>query len=503
MTWTHSGGSIDVTLSSDSQVQKTAFGEQAVAELTPVVQLQFGYNINSALVKSRTNQSGSLDVNQNMARLQSGAAANSSAEMLSAVPVQYNPGSGGECRFTALFTTGVANSEQIAGVGDTGDGYFLGYNGTDFSVFVRRSGEPEVRTLTVSTKSTDAEDITITLNSVAKTDVTVTDASSGDTTTTANDIAAADYSNVGRGWDAFAVNSTVIFVSWGDASRTGTYSLSSASSAVGTFAQTLAGVAPENTIVAQSDWNGDKFDGSGLSNVTIDFTKGNVYQITYQWLGFGSIDFSIENPDNGEFVLAHRVKYANQETHPSIDHPTLSLYAGCINTSNTSNLTVFIGSMMGGISGKNLELGLRHGIKGSGVLTGTSVETPIISLRNVLVYQGNINKIKARVFLVMASVEHTKAVAVNFYANAVLTGANFTDFNANISTIQSDTSATAFTGGILLFSIELGKTGQQLITLENPQSGPLFPGNTITATAEPASGNGAEAAIAFNIVELF
>lgn len=485
----------------------TSFGELAVAESTPIVQLQFPYNINVGLVEPRANQSGVVDTNDNMARLQSGAAANSSGEILSVASVKYNPGQGGLCRFTALFTAGVANNEQIAGIGDVGNGYFLGYNGTEFSIFIRRSGLPEVRTLTVTTKSTDAEDITITLNSVAKDDVAVTDATAGDTTTTANDIAAADYSDVGRGWNAFAVGSTVIFVSWGTGTRTGTYTLSNAASAIGAFAQTLAGVAPVNSIIAQSSWNKDTCDGSGdennLSGINCDFTKGQVFEIRYQWLGFGAIEFFIEDPATGKFMVIHIVEYSNANTRPSIDNPVLHLYAGSINTSNTSNITLNIGSMMGAIEGKENELGLRHGLKGSTVLTGVATETPIISIRNKLVYQNTINRTKAKIFLVSASAEHTKPVAINFYANPVLTGSSFTPFNNNISILESDVSATAFSGGIFLFSLDLGKEGQQTISIPHFQSGQLFPGDVITATAEPSSGNNAEATTSFNIVELF
>ena len=51
------------------------YGDVATAEITPDVHLQFPYNINAAQVYSRANQSGVVDQNADMARLQSGAAA--------------------------------------------------------------------------------------------------------------------------------------------------------------------------------------------------------------------------------------------------------------------------------------------------------------------------------------------------------------------------------------------------------------------------------------------
>ena len=59
-----------------------------------------------------------------MAHLSTGAAANSSAQILSKEPIKYNPGQGGLVRFTGIFTIGVANSTQLIGIGDSGDGYF-------------------------------------------------------------------------------------------------------------------------------------------------------------------------------------------------------------------------------------------------------------------------------------------------------------------------------------------------------------------------------------------
>jgi hypothetical protein len=50
-----------------------------------------------------------------------------------------------------------------------------------------------------------------------------------------------------------------------------------------------------NTRVAQSEWNIDKLDGTGISGVTLDFTKANIYIIDFQWLGVGRIRFCIDH----------------------------------------------------------------------------------------------------------------------------------------------------------------------------------------------------------------
>ncbi len=51
----------------------TAFGELIVGEPTPIVQLQFPYNINTDLVEKRENASGTVTESQSMAVIQSGS----------------------------------------------------------------------------------------------------------------------------------------------------------------------------------------------------------------------------------------------------------------------------------------------------------------------------------------------------------------------------------------------------------------------------------------------
>lgn len=476
----------------------SAFGEQSVVELLPAVQLQFPYNINSDIVHARANQLGVVDVNANMARLQTGAAANSSGEILSRNVVKSNPGQGALVRFTAVFTAGVADSTQLAGIGDSGDGYFFGYDGATFGIRSRKGGVPEVRTLTITTKSTTAEDITITLDGDAKTDVAVTDATAGDETTTANDIAAADYSDVGRGWDAYAVGDTVIFVSWCAGARAGTYSLSGATSAVGSFAQTLVGVDDIETIVAQADWNEDKADGTGALP-SIDFTKGNDFEIKYQG-GFGSTDFYLEHPIDAGFHLVHRIQYANANTLPSVNNPTLPLYAGVLNGINTSNLVMNIGLMVGGTEGKVVVTGPRHGARTTASVFGAGVERPVLTIRNKLVYQGVLNRVHTLLGGLGLSQDSTKTALVLVTKNASLTGASFSDADDN-STIEVDTSATDMSGGEVLGVQGITKVDKTEIPNPDPHV-ELPPGETFTISIIPNASN-PDVAAAFNWIDNF
>ncbi len=479
----------------------TAFSEVAVAEPTPIAQIQFPYNINPGLVIAQDHASGTVTQANNLAVISTGAAANSSGVMLSRVPLRYNPGQGGLVRFTSLFTAGVANSTQYGGVGDPSDGYFFGYNGTAFGIMRRSGGQVEIRTLTVTTKSTTAENITITLDGDSSGDVVaVTDATATDATTTANEIAAHDYSSVGDGWDANAVGDTVIFISHSAGSKSGSYTLSGATTAVGSFASTIVGVSNTEVVVAQSSWSEDVMDGTGTSGITLDQTKGNVYQIRYQWLGFGMISFWIENPANGRMVLVHRIEYANAETATSVNNPTLPLYAASHNTSNTSDVVMKVGSMSAFVEGKTNGGLIRHGTAVTYTGIGTT-ETPLFTLRTNEVHAGTVNRVRLRMQFATISVEAAVASTIRVKINGVLTGASFSDIETGVSVAQVDTSATSISGGREQLAVGMAKSDSEILNLTAAMF-LLNPGDTLTVTGQATASTVAGVA-SFNWEELF
>ena len=94
-----------------------SFGNVPVSEITPRAILAFNYNINTELVSTSTTGTGSVAHSGEFAVLSTSAAISSSAELSSNDTVDYLPGIGGMCRFTAVFSTGVAGSTQWIGIG--------------------------------------------------------------------------------------------------------------------------------------------------------------------------------------------------------------------------------------------------------------------------------------------------------------------------------------------------------------------------------------------------
>lgn len=118
-----------------------AFGEINTADNTPTCQVDFVYGINTQLTSNTTSNNATVTSVDGLAVLTTGAQVNSVATLTTRNYVKYRPGQGSKSRFTALFTTGIAGSTQIAGVmGDGVDGVGFGYNGTSFGALYRHNG---------------------------------------------------------------------------------------------------------------------------------------------------------------------------------------------------------------------------------------------------------------------------------------------------------------------------------------------------------------------------
>ena len=91
---------------------------------------------------------------------------------------------------------------------------------------------------------------------------------------------------------------------------------------------------PVDTLVAQSAWNIDTLQGTGLSGVTLDLTKVNIFEINIQSFGSGTTRFFIN--DN----LIHEQPHVNINAATYMRATQLPLQCEIINT-NTSTASNF------------------------------------------------------------------------------------------------------------------------------------------------------------------
>jgi len=239
-----------------------------------------------------------------------------------------------------------------------------------------------------------------------------------------------------------------------------------------------------DTWVAQADWNGDKMDGTGgASNPTgqnLDPTKGNVYQINFQWLGFGLIEFAIEDATTGRFVPVHQVRYANANTVPSLLNPSFPILWSVENTTNNTNITLKGASCVGEIEGKIEYLGPTNAI-GNSKAGVTTTLTNIITIRNKSTYQTITNRTPINLLKYSISVDGNKPAEFQLIKNTTLGGTpSYTDISTNTSVIDYDTAGTTISGGQVIDFGTLGATGSASESGTSTTDIILLPSETLT-----------------------
>ena len=127
-------------------------------------------------------------------------------------------------------------------------------------------------------------------------------------------------------------------------------------SIVGTFSRTKAGEAQTNTFIPSASFNRDRLDGKGPSGMTLNPQRGNVYELQFQYLGYGNAEFSVENPENGKFTKIHTIENANNRTTPVLKNPNVSVLATSANIGGTTSKKLKTASMAGFIEGTVVKL---------------------------------------------------------------------------------------------------------------------------------------------------
>lgn len=380
----------------------------------------------------------------------------------------------------------------------------MGYRfNTEFGVWRQYDGIREIRTLEITTGSSTAEDITITLDGNAVTDVSVTN--NGSTTATAWEIAQHDFSNVGDvGYQAFAEGDTVVFVCSQTAPRTGSFTLTGATTAVGTFTQTVAGASPtvsegNGNHILQSNFNVDTLDGNGPSGMTLDPTKGNVFQIDFQYLGFGAINYWVENPATGRFVQFHCERYANNNTIPSLGNvsPVWSMSAY-----NFTGAAVEVKSASAALytQGPRVDPIIRYGADVTKSTTaGQNGNTiPLLSVKPKQIYNGVLNLGEALVEEISFGLDSSKPFKVEIIVDGTLSNdANFVEEGGD-SMMMYDTSATSITGGIKEYAYATAKDATLVITRQQLGEFFLNRNKLVTLAIIPAAASDADASITWS-----
>jgi hypothetical protein len=209
------------------------------------------------------------------------------------------------------------------------------------------------------------------------------------------------------------------------------------------------------TRVAQTEWNVDKFDGTGYSSqqtgtgheTGLDVTKSNLFWLDIEWLGVGDVrcGFLVD----GLLKTAHIFHNDNRNSTTYMRSAILPLRYEIFNkgatTSNTAMRQICSTVISeGGYSQINQTRSASTPLTGKNLTNG--INNPMVSVR---LKTNRLNAVAVPVSIDLYGLQAT-AFKYRVYENVTsLTGASWQTTDAS-SSVEYDISATAMTGGVLL-----------------------------------------------------
>lgn len=459
----------------------TAFGELTTASPLPITQITAPYGILSKVEEFVLN-SGTTTATDSLFSATTGTTAESQAALLTKRQVAYRAGQGALARVTALFDTPISDSNQLAGFISQTDQLGFGYENTIFGIIYNHHGESEIQELTITTPATGSENATITIDGVGYT-VPLT---SG--TAQHNAYEAANSLNTQVTLFDFSSNDDQIVARSVLARTASTFAFTS-STAVAGWSQVQAGLSPTSDFVPQTEWNVDTRISSD-ADINLDPTKGNVYQVQMQYLGFGGINYFVEDKVSGEFILVHRVQFANTNILPLVGNPAFQV-GWLVNngTTNTTSLTIKGGSAAGFIEGFSIVTEPPRAEDNTHTTVPVGSFENILTLRNRLVLNTKHNWIETSVLSLTAATDSTKAAIMEVRRGATIAGdLDFSYIDKDTSIIEIATDPGVVTGGTLVASFVM-PAGAGIVTDLTPLLSLILPGDTLTLAASITSGS--------------
>lgn len=200
----------------------------------------------------------------------------------------------------------------------------------------------------------------------------------------------------------------------------------------------------------QSNWNADTVDGNGESGLTLDDSIGYVYQINFAWYGYGGIEYKILMFDSDmvqKVVTVHRDRVQSQT---SLTDPNLPVSVEILNGATATAFdSVYVGGRQFSTRGKFTP---SKRITSEARLSLGSVNTtflPTISMRRKVGFESA--SVKTEAFDIITDAE----LWIEIRSGATLTGAVFntpSNHNASETVLESDISATAVSGGNVIWA---------------------------------------------------
>ena len=236
----------------------------------------------------------------------------------------------------------------------------------------------------------------------------------------------------------------------------------------GTYAVVLRSKATGSVVetrVTRDNWNGDKLDGTGPSQITADAAAIQMINIEYEWYGAGQVVFSYTIA--GETHVIHKFNTANYINNVWCSTPFLPIRVEIENVTGAAGTHyIYQGSNSLIQEGEPEKLGTL--VSYSNDIAGTTLPLantfyPVLSLR---LKPADLAGIVLPRSLQVATNDNTN-VFWRLVENPTLTGGTWIDHPNPDAITQIDTTATASSGGVVLLSGFTVGGGAQLIELDD------------------------------------
>ncbi|GAQ92440.1 hypothetical protein KFL_010130060 [Klebsormidium nitens] len=248
--------------------------------------------------------------------------------------------------------------------------------------------------------------------------------------------------------------------------------------------------------IPASSFNCDRLDGTGPSGQILDMTKGNIWHIVYSWYGYGAVNFQLVCTDTfgNQFVQSlHRWAPSGQTStmFPNLNISTL------LNNTGSGTINAYVAGRQYSIYGE--ESTTHRVTSGYNQVTVTSATwKPIVSFRRKTGWT------HCGVRLISYDAFANQDAYLQVRVTSTLTGASWTTVQDSLDAetcLQVDTSATAISGGLVLYTtgVSSAKAGgstdvldiylneTDIITEGTPMS--LIPGNATVVGNLAVAGN--------------
>lgn len=257
-----------------------------------------------------------------------------------------------------------------------------------------------------------------------------------------------------------------------------------------------------HTRVLQSAWNGSM-------NPNFNSAFGNIFQIRFQWLGYGYLRYYMLNfeDETAGYVKLHTINYPNTSADVHILNPTLPIFGEVANTGNNTNIVAYSPSAAAFVEGEIYNqanpMDVYNAFDVSATYTTTN-RNHLLTIRNKSTFLTLTNRVPVQIKSITFSRGAGSAITtLRLVKSATTAGAlTYADIDTNNSPVDASITTTTVTGGTIERSYSTPAGALPTIVFE-PGDMVLYPGETLTLECLNSLSQTIDVVATVNWAELF